>query len=110
MIFSFSKDWETHLLHVREVLSILQKHQLVVNQKKCHLGRTSVKYLGHIILVEGVSIDSEKIKVVLEWPILNNVKGVCGFLRLTGYYQMFIEGYGKIAKPLTELTKKDGFK
>ena len=55
-------------------------------------------------------MDPEKIKVVLEWPIPKNVKGVRGFLELIRYYRKFIEGYGKIEKPLIELTKKDGFK
>ena len=69
-----------------------------------------MEYLGHIISAEGVYMDPEKIKVVLEWPIPKNVKGVHGFLRLIEYYQKFIERYGKIAKPLIVLTKKYIFK
>nr|KYP58012.1 hypothetical protein KK1_004302 [Cajanus cajan] len=54
-------------------------------------------------------MDPSKIRSVLQWPIPKNVKGVRGFLGLTDYYQKFIQDYGKLAKPLIELTKKDGF-
>ncbi|XP_076896743.1 uncharacterized protein LOC143549833 [Bidens hawaiensis] len=71
--------------------------------------KLQVVFLGHVITSTGVHVEQERISAIQSWPIPTSVKEVRGFLGLTGYYRRFICNYGLIARPLTALTKKDGF-
>jgi hypothetical protein len=62
--------------------------------------------LGHVILEGGVSIDLGKVKDVLEWGVPQNVSEIRSFLGMAGYYRHFIEGFSKIARPMTKLLEK----
>jgi hypothetical protein len=104
-ILVYSADWETHLRHLEAVLQVLKQHQFVANRHKCTFGQIRVDYLDHVISQAGASVDPVNVRSVLQWPVPRNVKRIRGFLGLTGYYRKFIANYGKIARPLTELTK-----
>ena len=57
---------------------------------KCMFGKEEVTYLGHVISNEGVKVDPEKIKSIIDWPKPTNISKLRGFLGLTGYYRRFI--------------------
>lgn len=108
-ILMFSKNPQEHAYHLRLVLEKLQQHQLYANMKKCEFGCSSIEYLGHVISANGIEADKAKIVAMTEWPIPRNIKALKGFLGLTGYYRRFVQGYGVIARLLTDLLKKDKF-
>jgi hypothetical protein len=66
-----------------------------------------VSFLGHIITDGGISVDPAKVSDVLKWEPPRTVKEIRSFLGLAGYYHGFIEGFSKIARPLTSLLEKD---
>ena len=102
-ILIYRASWEDHLQHLRTVLATLVQHEFTANLKRCNFGQQEIEYLGHIISTKGLAMDTRKIEAVLQWPLPKSVKSLRGFLGLAGYYRRFIEGYGKIARPLTNL-------
>jgi hypothetical protein len=91
------------------VLQLLKEQQLYAKPSKCFVGLKEVEYLGHIVSREGVKVYPNQIKAMMDWLIPKTLKNLRGFLGLIGYYRKFVRNYGRIATPLTTLTKKDGF-
>jgi hypothetical protein len=76
-------------------------------RSKCEFWLSKVGFLGHIVFAEGVAVDPSKVASITEWESPKNAGDIQSFLGLAGYYRRFIENFSKIAKPMTELLKKD---
>ena len=66
-----------------------------------------MNFLGFIIGIDGIEIDSEKIQKILNWPELRNLKNLQSFLGFGNFNRRFISNYSLIILPLMELTKKN---
>ena len=106
-ILVYSKNEEEHSEHLRLVLGRLREQQLYAKFSKCQFWLKEVEFLGHVLSGAGVAVNPNKISDVLNWRTPSNVSEIRSFLGLAGYYRRFIENFSKIAKPMTDLLKKN---
>ena len=69
--------------------------------------KKSVSYLGHVISASGIKTDPKKTEAIRTFPIPTNLRQLRGALGLFSYYRKFVPNFSDIARPLTELTKKE---
>lgn len=106
-IIVHATTFEAELEHLRSVSTRLREAGLKLSQKKCHLFKKQVVFLGHVVSEEGVSTDLEKINAVCEWPTPTSASALHSLLGLCSYYCRFIRGFANVAAPLHRLTEKD---
>jgi hypothetical protein len=106
-ILIYSKNREDHERHLRIVLGRLSAHQLYAKLSKCEFWLEKIAFLRHIFTAEGIEVDPSKVEAVSKWKQPSNVSEVQSFLGMVGYYRRFIKGFSSIARPMTELLKKD---
>ncbi|GJR27994.1 putative reverse transcriptase domain-containing protein [Tanacetum coccineum] len=106
-ILIYSRNKEEHANHLRIILELLRKEKLYAKFSKCDFWIRIVQFLGHLIDSQGLHVDPAKIEAVKNWTSPTTPTEVRQFLGLAGYYRRFIEGFSKIAKPLTKLTQKN---
>ena len=105
-ILIYSTTLEEYRKYVHRVLKALSRMGLHLKLEKCHFHKTEVKYLGLIISADGIQMDLEKVRAVLEWGLPRNLHDICTFLGFTNVYRRFILGYSNMVVLLVGLTKK----
>ncbi|GJS10497.1 putative reverse transcriptase domain-containing protein [Tanacetum coccineum] len=105
-ILIYSKNEKEHKEHLKQILELLKKEELYAKFSKCEFWIPKVQFLGHVIDSEGIHVDPAKIESIKDWTSPKSPTEIRQFLGLAGYYRRFIEGFSKIAKPMTKLTQK----
>ncbi|GJS44293.1 putative reverse transcriptase domain-containing protein [Tanacetum coccineum] len=105
-ILIYSKNKQEHEEHLKLILELLKKEELYAKFSKCEFWIPKVQFLGHVIDSEGIHVDPAKIESIKDWASPKSPTKIRQFLGLAGYYRRFIEGFSKIAKPMTKLTQK----
>ena len=90
-----------------EIIKRLEENDLYVKLEKCKWKVREVGFLRVVIGPEGIKIEKEKVKGVLEWLTPKCVKDMQKFLGLANYYCQFIKGFASVARPLHDMVKKD---
>ncbi|GKE41591.1 putative nucleotidyltransferase, ribonuclease H, partial [Tanacetum coccineum] len=80
--------------------------KLYAKFSKCEFWLQQVAFLGHIVSADGIIMDPSKVEAITKWPRPTTVTEVRSFLGLAGYYRRFVEGFSRLALPLTQLMRK----
>ena len=102
-------DEHVHEVLLRRVLAAMEKCKLRIQHKKCEFFREQAAFLGHVLSSEGISQQESKLEAIRNWPALTDLKSVRAFVSLCSYYRKFVKDFAKIATPLTNLMKADGW-
>ncbi|GKF06258.1 putative reverse transcriptase domain-containing protein, partial [Tanacetum coccineum] len=96
---------QEHEEHLKLILELLKKEQFYAKFSKCEFWIPKVQFLGQVIDSHGIHVDPANIESIKDWVSPKTAIEIRQFLGLVGYYRRFIEGFSKIAKPMTKLTQ-----
>ncbi|KAE8902055.1 hypothetical protein PF003_g14177 [Phytophthora fragariae] len=98
---------EAHLGHLREVLLCMRENRVYANINKCIFGAEEIPFLGCFLGKDGVRADPEKVCAIAQWPVPVSQKDLRKWLGLANHLHKYSANYAEMARPLTNLLKKD---
>ncbi|KAG4056440.1 hypothetical protein PC123_g8508 [Phytophthora cactorum] len=100
-------DVENHVEHLRAVLECMRTNKLYGNLDKCVFGAEEIPFLGCFIGKRGLRADPAMVKAIAEWPVPKNQMDLRKWIGLANYLHKYSGNYAEMARPLSNLLKKD---
>jgi len=107
VVIVYGNTIEEHASRLSHVLERFDRAYLQLQPGKCVFAQPQVEYLGYIVSRDGIRASPDKTKAVKNFPIPKNVKEVRSFLGLASFYRRLVPQFAHIAKPMSELLRKD---
>ncbi|GBG85908.1 hypothetical protein CBR_g40720 [Chara braunii] len=106
-ILVYSETYHGHAQHIEWTLGALRDAGFKIVLEKSEFFLSEISFLGYVVTRGGLRPDSRKVAAVKEAPVPTSLMQVRAFLGLASYYRCFIKGFAAIARPLTNLLRKD---
>jgi hypothetical protein len=104
-ILIYAETEEEHDHIVTEVLKCLTANRLAISQDKYCWSTTQVDFLGYVISKDGIEMAQDKVQCIRDQECPRSLRDIPSFISFANFYRWFIEGFSKIAKPLSDSTK-----
>ncbi|GBG75723.1 hypothetical protein CBR_g20974 [Chara braunii] len=106
-ILVYLETYHGHAQHIEWTLGALRDAGFKIALEKSEFFLSEISFLGYVVTRGGLQPDSRKVAAVREAPVPTSLTQVRAFLGLASYYRCFIKGFAAIARPLTNLLRKD---
>ena len=109
-VIVYSKMEEDHLRRLQAVFEHFCEHGLKLKPSKCSFLCKQITFLGHEVSADGMMSSNLNLKGIVEMAPPANYTEVRHFLRMTGFFRIFIKNYARIAKPLNDILEGEASK
>jgi hypothetical protein len=100
-----SRNITEHMVHLRQVLTILRENGLQINPAKCIFAAASLSFLGHNVDSTGISPLKRHVQALMDFPPPSDLKQLQRYLGMINFYRRFLPGIAGTLQPLTDLLR-----
>ena len=104
---AYDDDFDTHVHHVREILTRAIEFGITIRPKKFEFGMSNVDFCGVTVCEEGWTVDDDKIAAaaIKNFPMPTCRTDLRSFMGLVNQFSDFTKCLADVAQPIRHLLK-----